>query len=215
MSEHGQTGHDCCHAPAAPVPAAPKGDCCQRVLSGGACRARVLPWRSRFSRRSARLGTQQRRRILLSDVPGRGERRAGHLSSAAWRSSGDATLAAGGIRNSSTCDRRFWNRLALTLPLVAAEMAGCSVRCNSASAASACPGLQLLLATPVVLWCGWPLLARGWRSIVHRSPNMFTLIGSASPSPTDSVRWRRWCRSWCRPSSATVSIRRCISNRRR
>ena len=37
--------------------------------------------------------------------------------------------------------------------------------------------LQLLLATPVVLWCGWPLLQRGWRSIVRRSPNMFTLIG--------------------------------------
>jgi Cu+-exporting ATPase len=37
--------------------------------------------------------------------------------------------------------------------------------------------LQLLLATPVVLWCGWPFFERGWASIVHRSPNMFTLIG--------------------------------------
>jgi Cu+-exporting ATPase len=36
--------------------------------------------------------------------------------------------------------------------------------------------LELLLATPVVLWCGWPFLERGWASIVHRSPNMWTLI---------------------------------------
>jgi Cu+-exporting ATPase len=36
--------------------------------------------------------------------------------------------------------------------------------------------LQLLLATPVVVWGGFPFFVRGWRSIVHRSPNMFTLI---------------------------------------
>jgi len=36
--------------------------------------------------------------------------------------------------------------------------------------------VQLLLSTPVVLWAGWPFFQRGWASIVHRSPNMFTLI---------------------------------------
>ncbi|MFL5328341.1 MAG: heavy metal translocating P-type ATPase [Gemmataceae bacterium] len=36
--------------------------------------------------------------------------------------------------------------------------------------------VQLVLATPVVLWCGWPFFERAWQSIVHRSPNMFTLI---------------------------------------
>jgi len=36
--------------------------------------------------------------------------------------------------------------------------------------------VQLLLSTPVVLWCGWPFFARAWLSVVHRSPNMFTLI---------------------------------------
>jgi Cu+-exporting ATPase len=35
---------------------------------------------------------------------------------------------------------------------------------------------QLVLATPVVLWCGWPFFQRAWASVVHRSPNMFTLI---------------------------------------
>ncbi len=36
--------------------------------------------------------------------------------------------------------------------------------------------IQLCLATPVVLWCGWPFFERGWASIKNRSPNMFTLI---------------------------------------
>jgi Cu+-exporting ATPase len=35
---------------------------------------------------------------------------------------------------------------------------------------------QLVLATPVVLWCGWPFFERAWASVIHRSPNMFTLI---------------------------------------
>jgi Cu+-exporting ATPase len=37
--------------------------------------------------------------------------------------------------------------------------------------------LQLLIATPVVLWGGWPFFTRGWNSVVHRALNMFTLIG--------------------------------------
>jgi P-type Cu+ transporter len=36
---------------------------------------------------------------------------------------------------------------------------------------------EFLFATPVVVWCAWPFLVRGWQSIVNRSPNMFTLIG--------------------------------------
>src|SRR6202011_2200694 len=40
----------------------------------------------------------------------------------------------------------------------------------------ALPYLELMLATPVVLWCGWPFFVRGWASIVNRSSNMFTLI---------------------------------------
>jgi P-type Cu+ transporter len=38
--------------------------------------------------------------------------------------------------------------------------------------------IQLLLATPVVLWAGWPFFTRAWDSILNRSPNMFTLIGT-------------------------------------
>ena len=38
------------------------------------------------------------------------------------------------------------------------------------------PWIELVLATPVVLWGGWPFFQRGWTSIVNRSTNMFTLI---------------------------------------
>jgi len=37
--------------------------------------------------------------------------------------------------------------------------------------------IEFLFATPVVLWGGWPFIVRGWQSVFHRSPNMFTLIG--------------------------------------
>ena len=39
-----------------------------------------------------------------------------------------------------------------------------------------CSGSSSLLATPVVLWGGWPFFQRGWASLVNRSLNMFTLI---------------------------------------
>ena len=42
--------------------------------------------------------------------------------------------------------------------------------------ADTCPGWNLLLATPVVFWGGWPFFQRGWASVVNRSTNMFTLI---------------------------------------
>ncbi len=60
--------------------------------------------------------------------------------------------------------RRFWISAALSVPLMAVSMA------------ERWPWLQLALAAPAVLWGGWPLLARGWASILRRSLNMFTLI---------------------------------------
>jgi Cu+-exporting ATPase len=87
------------------------------------------------------------------------------------------TLDAGEDPELADMRRRFWIALALTLPLVAVEMAAMFGSLHLGVGGLGLSWLQLLLATPVVLWCGWPLLARGWRSIVHRSPNMFTLIG--------------------------------------
>jgi Cu+-exporting ATPase len=73
--------------------------------------------------------------------------------------------------------RRFWIALALTVPLVLYAMAGMGDRMSTALAGTGLPWVQFALATPVVLWCGWPLLARGWRSLATRQLNMFTLIG--------------------------------------
>jgi P-type Cu+ transporter len=75
--------------------------------------------------------------------------------------------------------RRFWVGLVLTLPLVSIAMTeafGWSLLGDLASS-RATSWLELVLATPVVLWGGWPFFVRAWRSILNRSLNMFTLIG--------------------------------------
>lgn len=74
--------------------------------------------------------------------------------------------------------RRFWVGLALTIPIVLLEMGGHLLGIDVAHAIGARTAvwIQLVLATPVVLWAGWPFLVRGWQSVVRRSLNMFTLI---------------------------------------
>jgi P-type Cu+ transporter len=74
--------------------------------------------------------------------------------------------------------RRFWISLALTAPLLAIAMGSMLwPRVFMSSPWNwGLPWLELLLATPVVLWGGWPFFQRGWASVVNRSTNMFTLI---------------------------------------
>src|SRR6202522_1686365 len=87
--------------------------------------------------------------------------------------------------------RRFWIGVGLTAPLLAISMGsmwfphafmggGIDIalggRLVSTPWRSILSWLELLLATPVVLWCGWPFFQRGWASIVNRSTNMFTLV---------------------------------------
>jgi Cu+-exporting ATPase len=74
--------------------------------------------------------------------------------------------------------RRFWISLVLTLPLLAIAMGSMLPPhlFRSSPWDWGLPWLELLLATPVVLWCGLPFFQRGWASIVNRSTNMFTLI---------------------------------------
>ncbi len=69
--------------------------------------------------------------------------------------------------------RRFWIGLALSVPLLLGMIGPVAALVPH----SVMPWLELALATPVVLWCGWPFLERFWSSLVNRSPNMFTLIG--------------------------------------
>ena len=74
---------------------------------------------------------------------------------------------------------RFWVGLALTVPLVAVAMSDMipGQPLQHAVSPRGLAWLQLLLATPVVLWGGAPFFQRAWASVVNRSPNMFTLIG--------------------------------------
>jgi P-type Cu+ transporter len=78
--------------------------------------------------------------------------------------------------------RRFWTSLALTAPVLLLAMSemipGRPVQ--QALSARLLAWIQLALATPVVLWGGWPFFQRGWASIVNRSLNMFTLIAAGT-----------------------------------
>ena len=72
--------------------------------------------------------------------------------------------------------RRFWIGLVLTLPVFVLEMGGHLLGLDHLIERQTSNWLQLLFATPVVLWAGWPFFVRGWQSLVNRSLNMFTLI---------------------------------------
>src|ERR1700710_378801 len=71
--------------------------------------------------------------------------------------------------------RRFWIGLALTAPVFTIEMGG-HLGVMHGVPLSWSNWISLLLATPVVLWAGAPFFARGWRSLLTRNLNMFTLI---------------------------------------
>src|SRR6267154_2051091 len=70
---------------------------------------------------------------------------------------------------------RFWVSAALSVPLLVLSMFGESLGLHIAPAVL--HWIEFVLATPVVLWGGWPFFQRFWDSLLNRSPNMFTLIG--------------------------------------
>lgn len=72
--------------------------------------------------------------------------------------------------------RRFWIGLVLTSPVLALEMGGHLTNLHMLLGAQTSNWLQLVFATPVVLWAGAPFFERAWRSLVTRRLNMFTLI---------------------------------------
>ncbi|MBI2714775.1 MAG: heavy metal translocating P-type ATPase [Rhizobiales bacterium] len=72
--------------------------------------------------------------------------------------------------------RRFWIGLALSLPVIALEMGGHLTNLHMLLGKSSSNWIQFALATPVVLWAGWPFFVRGWQSLLTRNLNMFTLI---------------------------------------
>lgn len=87
-----------------------------------------------------------------------------------------ATADAGPSHELIDMTRRFWIGLALALPVFVMEMGGHLFGLTHAIGQQSSNWIQMALATPVVLWAGWPFFVRGWQSLVNRSLNMFTLI---------------------------------------
>jgi P-type Cu+ transporter len=81
-------------------------------------------------------------------------------------------IQAGDTENPELTDmqRRFWVSVALSLPLLVMSMAMLAPQ-------GVRNWIELAVATPVVLWAGWPFFQRAWQSVITRNLNMFTLIG--------------------------------------
>jgi len=88
------------------------------------------------------------------------------------------TVSAEGNAELRDMTRRFWIGTALSVPLVAWEMAAHlpGVDLHHAVAPQLVLWFEFALATPVVLWAGWPFFVRAWESVRNRSLNMFSLI---------------------------------------
>jgi Cu+-exporting ATPase len=88
----------------------------------------------------------------------------------------DVSIDSGPSAELTDMTRRFWVGLALALPVFILEMGGHLLPLDHLIAPQVSNWVQLVLASPVVCWAGWPFFVRGWRSLVQRSLNMFTLI---------------------------------------
>ena len=88
------------------------------------------------------------------------------------------TVSADAGHNAELADMttRFWIGLTLTVPVFALEMGGHLTGLHQWFGQQKSDWVQLVLATPVVLWAGWPFFERGWASLKTRNLNMFTLI---------------------------------------
>jgi P-type Cu+ transporter len=88
----------------------------------------------------------------------------------------EPVTAAGGESNPELADmtRRFWVGAVLAAPLVVREMAQHAL--GGLHFPRLAGWLELMLATPVVWWAGWPFFVRAWASVRNRSLNMFSLI---------------------------------------
>jgi Cu+-exporting ATPase len=85
-------------------------------------------------------------------------------------------LAEGPSHEQIDLTRRFWIGLALGVPVFIVAMADMLPNNPLQLWSAALNWVQLVLATPVVFWCGWPFFERAWLSLRNLSPNMFTLI---------------------------------------
>lgn len=87
-----------------------------------------------------------------------------------------ASLESGPNPELADMTRRFWIGGALALPSVVLEMGGHLAGPHNWIDPTSSNWIQLVFATPVVVWAGWRFLVRGWQSLLTRNLNMFTLI---------------------------------------
>ncbi|MDP2294925.1 MAG: heavy metal translocating P-type ATPase [Pseudolabrys sp.] len=87
-----------------------------------------------------------------------------------------ATAESGPNAELADMTRRFWIGLVLTLPVFSLEMGGHLTQLHMLLGKNLSNWIQFALATPVVLWAGWPFFVRGYQSLLTRNLNMFTLI---------------------------------------
>jgi P-type Cu+ transporter len=171
--------HDCCHAPAMPVkPAAVVHDCCAAKPGPemhACCDAQADTLAATPAERVIRPGETLYICPMCpgveSPVPGACPHCGMALEPAV------PVVAEGEDPELRDMKRRFLVSAVLTLPLFVLAMAGMAGWAPARVSWATAPWAQFVLATPVVLWCGWPLLVRGARSLATRRLNMFTLIG--------------------------------------
>src|SRR5215208_2945638 len=88
----------------------------------------------------------------------------------------EATLDQGPNEELLDMKRRLWAAVALSVPIVILDMGGHFLGIDHLLPHGWLNWILLVLATPVVLWAGWPFFVRGWQSLLTRNLNMFTLI---------------------------------------
>jgi Cu+-exporting ATPase len=88
----------------------------------------------------------------------------------------DEFRASTGLRGRNLWLERFSIGLALAVPVFVLEMAGHLPSVHAVVSPQVLNWIELVLATPVVLWAGWPFFERGWASVRNRNLNIFTLI---------------------------------------
>jgi Cu+-exporting ATPase len=76
--------------------------------------------------------------------------------------------------------RRFWLSCVLSIPLLLQMIPNVANTVVNHLGVSGASWLEFCLATPVVLWAGWPFFVRGWNSVVTHNLNMFTLIATGT-----------------------------------
>jgi Cu+-exporting ATPase len=108
--------------------------------------------------------------------------------------------------------RRFWWTLPLTVIVTILAMFG--HRLGMVRHGNVQTWVELVLSLPVVLWTGWPFFVRGWQSLVHRSPNMWTLIGLGTGAAFSTASWPPWRRACSRTRSFPWGAWLCTSRRR-